>query len=133
MARILEHRYSTGSFSKSCEFSNSLVVRKCLLAECSKDVLFPVIILTRSARIRIFGQFQITISCVGLDWQVSSIAQVCGHLSTLLSQVERLDMRAKPLDPPQRVNDDMDPNRSLERSDFTGSWLDSIDAPDLRD
>ncbi len=35
------------------------------------------------------------------------------------SQVERLEIRARPLDPPQGVNDNMDSNHSPEWSDFT--------------
>ncbi len=91
---------------------------------------FPVryfVIPTLSTGMRIIGQLQITISFIGLDWRVSStqVTQVCGHLSILLSQMERVDMRAKSLDPPQRAHDDIDSNRSLG-SDFKPCWLDNI-------
>jgi len=51
--------------------------------------------LTRGTDIEVHEQSRIEISCRELDWQVSSVAQICGHASLLLSCVERLDIRAK--------------------------------------
>ena len=51
--------------------------------------------LTRRTDIEVHELSRIEISCRELDWQVSSVVQICGHASLLLSCVERLDIRAK--------------------------------------
>ncbi|KAI0253439.1 hypothetical protein BJV78DRAFT_210097 [Lactifluus subvellereus] len=40
------------------------------------------------------GHLSVRISCRELDWQISSMAQICSQLSPLLSGLERLDVRA---------------------------------------
>jgi hypothetical protein len=51
--------------------------------------------LTRRTDVKVHEKSRIEISCRELDWQVLSVAQICGHASLLLSCVERLDIRAK--------------------------------------
>jgi hypothetical protein len=58
------------------------------------------------------GQSYIEVSCEELDWQVSSLAQICDHTSPLLCGVEQLEICAKPLSP--SVESDMDTAQWLE-------------------
>ena len=50
------------------------------------------------------------ISCEQLDWQLSSISQICGLFSSFISGVEELDKTAGP----SRVPDDMDNDQWLQ-------------------
>ena len=58
------------------------------------------------------GQSYIEVSCEELDWQVSSLAQICDHTSPLLCGVEQLEICAEPLSP--SGESDMDTTQWLE-------------------
>ncbi|KAH9965383.1 hypothetical protein BC827DRAFT_1184257 [Russula dissimulans] len=64
------------------------------------------ITLTQPKDIDVHGQSHIVISCKELDWQVSSLAQICDHASPVLSYVERLCVGSAP--PSSRQGNDMD-------------------------
>ena len=51
------------------------------------------------------------ISCEQLDWQLSSISQICGLFSSFISGVEELDIKTAG---PSRVPDDMDNDQWLQ-------------------
>ena len=53
------------------------------------------------------------ISCRGMDWQLSSLVQVCSQLHPLVSRVEGLDLAEKRTLTPN-WQDDMDPTQWLE-------------------
>ncbi|KAH9006661.1 hypothetical protein EDB83DRAFT_730001 [Lactarius deliciosus] len=57
-----------------------------------------------------FEQLRLHISCERLDWQLSSIAQICDHFSSSLSSVEELNIET---DGPLNVPDDMDDEQWL--------------------
>ncbi|KAH9970596.1 hypothetical protein BGW80DRAFT_1253890 [Lactifluus volemus] len=54
------------------------------------------------------------ISCGGVDWQVSSMAQICNQLSFLLSGIEQLKIYRKPDMPASTFQVDMDDTQWLE-------------------
>ena len=53
----------------------------------------------------------VQISCEQLDWQLSSISQICGLFSSFISGVEELDIKTAG---PSRVPDDMDNDQWLQ-------------------
>jgi hypothetical protein len=75
------------------------------LACCSPDL--PVAgSVTQSSFMNTHGHSYIQIACDELDWQLSSLAQICGYVSPLLSCVETLDICAE--SPSPSVLQDMD-------------------------
>ncbi|KAI0298755.1 hypothetical protein B0F90DRAFT_1668891 [Multifurca ochricompacta] len=64
-------------------------------------------------------RFALQISCGQLDWQVSSVSQICTYFSPLLSRVERLYIRASPRS--TGWPDDIEPSQWLELLDSYGS------------
>ena len=69
--------------------------------------------LTRpTTNVNAYGRSYIEVSCKDLDWQVSSLAQICDHTSPLLCGVEQLGIRAEPLSP--NGGSDMDTVQWLE-------------------
>jgi hypothetical protein len=69
------------------------------------------IILTQPTDVDEDGQSYIEVSCKQLDWQMSSLAQICDYIS-LLGCVEQLEIRTSPLSP-SRTND-LDSTQWLE-------------------
>lgn len=62
------------------------------------------------------GKLEFSISCCKPDWQVSSMAQLCGQLSALVSRVEQLEVR-KGCIPRSRWPEDMECTQWLELFD----------------
>jgi hypothetical protein len=60
----------------------------------------------------VHGQSRIEVSSKQLDWQLSSLAQICDHISPLLCCVEQLEIRTRPSLPSGQ--DDMDTTQWLE-------------------
>jgi hypothetical protein len=68
--------------------------------------------LTQPTDVDVHGQSHIEVSCKELDWQVSSLAQVCDHIFPLLCCVEQLEICTDPFSPSGQ--DDMDTTQWLE-------------------
>jgi len=59
------------------------------------------------------GYIALEVLCREVDWQLSSLAQLCSQLHSLVSRVESLDMAMKNI-PPPNWQDDMDAIQWLE-------------------
>lgn len=68
--------------------------------------------LTQPTDVDVHGQSHIEVSCKELDWQVSSLAQICDYTFPLLRGVEQLEIRTDSF-PPSGQND-MDISQWLE-------------------
>jgi hypothetical protein len=66
---------------------------------------------------RFLNALSIMISCLGLDWQVGYLAQICSKISPFLSNVERL------------LIDTSSDNRSTETNVVFSDWEDYVDNP----
>lgn len=86
--------------SKAMIYSFRQGITICLTQPLATDIDIP-------------GQSYIEVSSNELDWQVSSLAQICGHTS-LLGCVEELEIRTNPLLVSPRWRDDMDNTQLLE-------------------
>jgi hypothetical protein len=62
------------------------------LSRAHLELLSNVVKITLSSTVG-RGKLELGISCNKPDWQVSSMAQLCGQLSPLISRVEQLDIR----------------------------------------
>jgi hypothetical protein len=81
------------------------------------------------------------VSCTRIDWQLDSIARVCGQLSPFFSSIERFDLIPNGLSLEPQGKDDMEPTQFLEifqpftaiRSLYVSKTLVQFIAPALKE